>query len=407
MRSARSGEAFASSTTTYSVAGRPIYFPFLSGILSYDCETCDAPCCHSPGLSIGRSREIIALTKVQKHIDLFAAPSFVGSSGMSIHAPGEKCWFLDKRSQCRVESHLGRDAKPAGCRLYPFYKVRRIGDMLTVLPDFTCPITISLRPTRKSPSNHRLLTREMHLAGIARGGHPRLPEPVDMPWFDALVLENEICSGSANHLTDGSYLPFAIRQQALTSRMLPGSIPPDLERLIGRIQAFTGVDHVLHPQRLRRLIALTPVLRMMASMLPRARMPSVMLAFAPLVTAHAEMRSSSTSTGTIVRMFEERLPLTWLLSLLESRVGLPGNLSRREALKGLRRTTDDVVKLVEAVAKNATRAKPERLVHLLRHHGIGTETPLGPETVSTLYGLGYVLLRHGQILNAPRVRRVS
>ena len=49
----------------YLLGGRPIHFPFLSGIIKYDCSTCHAPCCKGNALGIGRSRELVMLQSAQ------------------------------------------------------------------------------------------------------------------------------------------------------------------------------------------------------------------------------------------------------------------------------------------------------------------------------------------------------
>src|SRR4051812_30349408 len=131
----------------YLLGGRPLHFPFLSGVLRYECSTCDAPCCKGAALGIGVSRELVTLQHAQPRSPLFAVPQFHHSPLLALQTPAEKCWFLDRKKSCRLERVLGRDAKPSGCRLFPFVKFRSMGEAVTVLPDFLCPIQVGDAPT--------------------------------------------------------------------------------------------------------------------------------------------------------------------------------------------------------------------------------------------------------------------
>src|SRR3954462_7223454 len=95
----------------YLLGGRPLHFPFLSGVLRYDCATCDAPCCKGAALGIGVSRELVTLQQAQPKAPLFAVPSFFPSQMTAISTPAERCWFLDRKNRCRLERVIGRDAK--------------------------------------------------------------------------------------------------------------------------------------------------------------------------------------------------------------------------------------------------------------------------------------------------------
>ena len=129
-------------SVAYLLGGRPIFFPFSSGTLRYSCEGCEAPCCKGQPLGIGASRELVVIQTAQPRAPLFASSSFRSSALLSLRAPPEKCWFLDKKSRCRLEYVIGRDAKPSGCRLFPFTLLRGVGEALAVIPDFLCPIEI-------------------------------------------------------------------------------------------------------------------------------------------------------------------------------------------------------------------------------------------------------------------------
>ena len=104
----------------YLLGGRPLFFPFFSGAIRYDCTTCDAPCCKGAALGIGSSRELVTIQEAQPKAPLFAVPAFQQSQRLALQTPAERCWFLDGKRRCRLERIIGRQAKPAGCRLFPF-----------------------------------------------------------------------------------------------------------------------------------------------------------------------------------------------------------------------------------------------------------------------------------------------
>ena len=72
--------------------------------------------------------------------------AFVRRRGDAITAfnPRDRCWFLDDGGLCRVEIEDGRAAKPASCRLFPFNRVFRVGEVMVV--DFNsviCPLEVA------------------------------------------------------------------------------------------------------------------------------------------------------------------------------------------------------------------------------------------------------------------------
>ena len=126
-------EASGAQSRVHVLAGRPIFFPFPSGALSYECVGCDAPCCKGQPIGIGRSRELVTIQQAQPRATLFAVPGFQGGPLLALTPPPEKCWFYDRNGRCRIEHVVGRDAKPTGCRLFPFSRLFSVGEALAVL----------------------------------------------------------------------------------------------------------------------------------------------------------------------------------------------------------------------------------------------------------------------------------
>jgi Fe-S-cluster containining protein len=157
------------------------YFTFPDGVLGYDCARCGQRCCRGRGIAL-TADELIPLVR--------RAPSLASQvrlrAGGSVHATDltDGCWFLARDGRCAVEVDAGRASKPATCRLFPFNRVYRVGDVRIV--DFNatlCPIE-----RVDDGARHDDLAAEID-AEAARGSplvDVPLPAPVDLPpsWAD-------------------------------------------------------------------------------------------------------------------------------------------------------------------------------------------------------------------------------
>lgn len=114
------------------------YFTFADGSLGYDCAACGQRCCRGKTFAID-SDELIPLIalrpRLARHVRLGGGGTLVAQNVT------DGCWFLGDNGFCDIEVESGRDAKPSTCRLFPFNRVYRIGDVRVV--DFNstlCPI---------------------------------------------------------------------------------------------------------------------------------------------------------------------------------------------------------------------------------------------------------------------------
>ncbi|MCP4499641.1 MAG: hypothetical protein GY822_06700 [Deltaproteobacteria bacterium] len=401
----------------YLLGGRVVHFPYPSAWLNYNCSTCDAPCCRGTSLGIARSKELVTLQSVQENLALFAAPRFHGSSMVSVDSPREACWFLDKKDRCRLEKVGGRNAKPAGCRLFPFHRIRLAGDILVVLPDFSCPIEVeSPEAQKKAPvdakdqpnavsrkkiprskvHSHDAICLEMHRVRLPSVGHPTLPRPRDMGWEKAMKLERRIIDALPRHLENTDYLPFATKQQHLTSDAL-GHIS-DHEAMVsldGTIRVFLGAPHPPSPIAVRDLIVLTGVVRLMASQLPRREMPGVLIALNVLLSTYERMRGARRTPRTIISLFEQRLPLLYSLSHLSHRPILQDDTSQKRLLAHFPVLRAPLVAVLDSISLNRTRGVALSLRDILDEQGPLFKAPLTPDAVTLLFGLGQVLMQDG------------
>ena len=395
-RRRRRSTTASQSQSAYLLGGRAIHFPFLSGTLRYNCTTCEAPCCRGAQLGIGRSRELVTLRSVLPKIPLFSTPGFAGSAMLSVFAPREACWFLDKKARCRLETVIGREAKPSGCRLFPFHRLRGIGQAVTVLPDFSCPITVTDEVDLEGLTSHDEICLELHRNKISPKGHPELARPRDLPWDRAARLERRVVELAQPFLTAAWYTDYAEAQDRLTRRALgEPAAEGNLFALDRDIRSFLDVSGKSPHEGVHPLVALTGVLRLMVSPLPRRELPAILVALDVMLDAYQKMRGARMSARTVVSMFEERLPLLYVLSQLRGRPRLPPTTDARRLLHGFPTIRAPLLGVVDDIAANAKRAHPKTLLELLQKQGDIFTAPLSFDAVAMLYGLGNVLLRAG------------
>jgi hypothetical protein len=383
----------------YLLGGRPIHFPFLSGLLTYDCDPCDAPCCKGTALGIGRSKEIVTLQSAQPRIPLFTTPGFAGSSMLSIQAPREACWFLDKKSSCRLHSVVGREAKPAGCRMFPFQRLRSLGEAVAVMPDFSCPLGVAAGPSDDGQTSHDELALEMHRTGVPRGGHMQLPPPRDLSWAEAVPLERRIVEAGEHHLDDDDYLAYATVQAKLTQKLLKH---PDKKDRTGHVRStierFLQVHERPSADAVRELVALSGTLRLMASSIPRREMPGLLVSLSVMLGIYEGMHGARRSPRTILSIFEQRLPFLYVLSHLGDRPMVREPAQAKKIIASLPAVRAPLLEVLEGMVENRELTVAETLEDILREQGHAFESPLSADAVTMLHGLGRVLLRTGMFV---------
>ena len=383
------------ATHAHIMAGRPIYFPFLSGLLTYDCARCDARCCRGAQLGIGRSRELVGLLSISPALGLLAAPDFSQAPMPGLQSPVDACWFLDKKQRCRLEWAVGREHKPASCRLFPFHLFRLAGEHLVVMPHFLCPLQVADAPSLKGPTSYDALTLEMHRTGVPRDGHLRMPPPPDMPWSDAILLERQVRRLSLRHLNADDYIEFAQEQDFVTlGRQGRTLAAGGMERVYASVASLLGVTRALSARSVRELVALTPYLRMRGTEVARSAMPAVLCATAAFVAAMEAVPGTHMSPRGIVQLFENRLPLLYLLAHLHEAPSLLPAYSADQLLRSAGSQGQLFARLLREVDLNGRRSRPRSLLQIIEHES-ELDAPLRPDAVSALWRLGRYLADAG------------
>ena len=114
------------------------YFTFSDASLGYDCAACGQRCCRGKAFAID-SDELVPLLalrpRLSRHLRLGGGGTLVAQNLT------DRCWFLQPDGFCNLEVEHGRDSKPSTCRLFPFNRVFKVGDVRVVdLNSTLCPI---------------------------------------------------------------------------------------------------------------------------------------------------------------------------------------------------------------------------------------------------------------------------
>jgi Fe-S-cluster containining protein len=370
------------------LSGRPIYFPFLSGILDYDCASCDARCCKGGGLGIGRSKELAGLLHISPALALFAGEGFPHSPLPVLETVLEKCWFLDRESLCRLERAVGRYQKPAACRTFPFNQVRSAAEWVVVMPHFLCPLTVQAGPSKTGKTSHDEIALEMHQVGVPRDGHVQLAPPVVSTWTHLIPLERRIREGARTYLGATDYTAYAEYQADLTTMGLLTGARARCDALRARVVACLGYgDGKPSAARVREMVALTSYLRLRVSTAPADILPGMLTALSVLVAVVESMPGTRFTPRTLVQLFEKRALFLHVLAHLMDIPRMQEGYTAEALVRGDPFAVGLVGDLLYAVEANGSGPRPVDLGTLVA--GLqGFRPPLTPDAVGALTRLG-------------------
>lgn len=131
------------------------YFTFADGRLDYDCAACRQRCCRGKGFAL----DLRESTPLLAHEPGLAAHLRLGRGGaLMAFDVTDGCWFLEDDGRCRLERSRGRAAKPLTCKLFPFNRIYRVGEVRVVdMNSVLCP----LEPARGQGVTHEEIEREI------------------------------------------------------------------------------------------------------------------------------------------------------------------------------------------------------------------------------------------------------
>jgi Fe-S-cluster containining protein len=399
------------------LAGRPLFFAFPSGAFSYTCAGCDAPCCKGQPIGIGRSRELVTIQQAQPRATLFSVPGWNDGPLLSLTPPPEKCWFFDRNGRCRLEHVVGRDAKPTGCRLFPFSRIVAVGEALAVLPDLVCPIAVTPLANRVavsssssssstmsaadpgSLSDHDVLAVEMARTQVPRGGHKPLPVPADLSWDEALPLERHIVDAAGELLRSepppAFYGAFADLQHQLTCALLGVDTKPSaMATLEADIRRFLAVNEGSSVDGVVDLVAMTGALRLTpidGHVVARRALPAMLTALSVVESAYENMRGSRRTPRTLATLWQTQGPLLYALAHLNARPLPLSPTALDAALSRYHHPRRALVAIVDAIRDNGARSVAATVDELLRLQKDEFAPPLTADAVAMLHALGRIL----------------
>lgn len=170
------------------------HFTFPDGGLRYDCAACGQRCCRGKGIAFS-APELAEIGRRAPAVLPFVRLRSYGAGGTADATNfTDGCWFLQKDGLCALETGHGRDAKPGTCRLFPFNRVYRVGDVMVVdVNTLLCPV----QPAGGGAGvRHAEILAEIEaLAGSPLVGGPA-PEPPGLA-PDWLAVERGVAEAAA------------------------------------------------------------------------------------------------------------------------------------------------------------------------------------------------------------------
>ncbi len=97
-----------------------LYFPFVDGLIGYDCMACGAGCCVDGLLGVGPV-EGRFLTERYPGLHFFSREASSRDGFVFYEKFKPSCWFLGEDQYCSIEKEFGRQLKPVLCRTHPVY----------------------------------------------------------------------------------------------------------------------------------------------------------------------------------------------------------------------------------------------------------------------------------------------
>jgi len=296
-----------------------VLFTFPDRGFSYDCRGCGA-CCRGLGIGLDAAGgEVDRLTAAYPALIPFLRRR--GDTWTAFN-PRDRCWFLDDRGLCRVETEHGRAAKPASCRLFPFNRIFRLGSWMVVdYNSVICP----LRPGGEHPVGHAEV-----LADIAAVVDPAVVG-TPLPAGDA-EAEGRALVGRERGVAAACFAAAPAADLAAGFRVQAGPSGEDDAALAAIDRASSLVDRALQAMvgrgfsvpeagTLAAALWLTPSLRFNQLYGPRppaprdqlvAALPFMWLAWLGFAAAGAELAGRSLGLQELTTLWSEQAPLTWL-----------------------------------------------------------------------------------------------
>lgn len=232
------------------------YFAFLDSAFRYDCAQCGQACCRGKSVALSAPAELAKLMVRAPQVAPLLQPLPGGYTRLPDVTDG--CWFLADDGMCDYERTFGRAAKFATCRLFPFNRVFRVGNVRVVdVNSVICPLQDALGTGQGA--RHAELLQELDDIG----NNPLLETQLEPPGLHWLPLETQLLVDSERFVLAATYDDFAQHMMHTTAQQLGGTEPrPPLAKTAALLELFYGPSNgPFAAQVARALTLLTPSLR--------------------------------------------------------------------------------------------------------------------------------------------------
>ena len=285
-------------------------FTFPDGALRYDCPSCGARCCKGLGIGLdpAMAAEVLARRPGLRALSRAVGPEVVAQNVF------DGCWFLDGEGLCSLERDEGREAKPVACRLFPFNRIYRVGDVRVVdVNSYLCPVQ---EDTAGAGVRHSDLTDEINALGsrvaVGRTQAPDGHDPVEVLAAEATVLDQ--CTWLWRN-GGQSYVELAAGFGAA------GDDAATLAALRQQVETCLDVSPPLSDRASRRLALLTPSLRFNALFrggdAAGDTLTRMLVAFDVILRAAWELSALPLSLRAITELWQSRVPALRTLAALD------------------------------------------------------------------------------------------
>lgn len=231
-------------------ANAELYMAFPDGVFHYVCAECNALCCRGDGFGGSLEKEFKPLFQIYPALESLV--TFRKGDEIHLSNPRGRCIMLDDDRLCRIEKEHGKEIKPAVCTLFPFNSFARIGNDVSIMPHFLCPLRVQVPArTNEVEGTHTKIEAALRASVFFEARYPNIPSLQIHPSLDApSVLHREktfrdLCAASlgtsrfSDVLLKASANPSTFMETVERGKKLLGLPAPD------QMRERDGIDDLL------------------------------------------------------------------------------------------------------------------------------------------------------------------
>jgi Fe-S-cluster containining protein len=317
------------------------FFTFPDRALRYDCPSCGSFCCKGKGVALEAREEVVRFARLEPRLAALIYPYDARFAQVLDVTDG--CWMLKPDGLCAIELTHGYAAKPHTCRLFPFNRIFRAGEVRVV--DFNskiCPLQDAA--DARDGQGWAELQKQIDGEGESFFGRGEVAVPAGGAELGWVEHERWIRDAIDAHLAEPDYAAFAALQEEgvvalLQKKPLPSpraetvlARAASLRRLLASYRAHHGVTGAPGLAEAARLAArqatlltcswrLSMLLSSEAAPYPHAlrMLPRHLLAASHLIELSHLARQTPPGLRAATETFQGAAPLIGMLALFPQR----------------------------------------------------------------------------------------